>query len=391
MTVEGERLTVLHRAAERISASLVELELDSSRKLLEASMLEGESAARWAMASDAMTELWRQRGLLEELLARADEAERCKHGEELRKLLTGPSIELSSADVPLAERTLLGTVRSVERCSADDLIVAMSTTFDEVKAVLTAFSAAWDWLLPGMETARRLMSECTQRADGLGDTRRLELETVGQRVRQLGAAVMSDPLSLTRNEVDAAIGALRSICDDLEEIGALRERFDVLILEARELLERLSAAEREAQVAHEESARKIAYPPVPPVPSVPPGLGAELTAIVEMGERGAWSDAHRELGDWNARTRALLDDVVKSREANRAPVVARDQFRALLEAYQVKAKRLGLLEEAEMADLWARAHDALYTAPTDLAIAAQLVRRYQELLTGLRPPGERTS
>src|SRR5438445_182037 len=66
------KLDQLREAAERIKANLVELELDSSRQLLEASTLEGESAARSSAASDALTELWRRHGLLEALLQHAD-------------------------------------------------------------------------------------------------------------------------------------------------------------------------------------------------------------------------------------------------------------------------------------------------------------------------------
>jgi hypothetical protein len=46
----------------------------------------------------------------------------------------------------------------------------------------------------------------------------------------------------------------------------------------------------------------------------------------------------------------------------------------------VKARRLGLVEDPELEQTFARAHKALYTAPTDLALVAQLVRRYQELI-----------
>jgi hypothetical protein len=56
----------------------------------------------------------------------------------------------------------------------------------------------------------------------------------------------------------------------------------------------------------------------------------------------------------------------------------------LLDAYQVKAKRLGLLEDVLVADAFARAQAALYNAPTDLNVAAQLVRAYQETING--PP-----
>ena len=66
------RLADLHQASERISANLVDLEIDSGRQLLEATRLQGQSAIRWAAASQALTELWRRHGLLESLLTRAD-------------------------------------------------------------------------------------------------------------------------------------------------------------------------------------------------------------------------------------------------------------------------------------------------------------------------------
>ena len=43
-----EKLKTLRDAVERIGQNLVDLEVDSSRKLLEATKLSGESASRWA-------------------------------------------------------------------------------------------------------------------------------------------------------------------------------------------------------------------------------------------------------------------------------------------------------------------------------------------------------
>jgi hypothetical protein len=388
MPAEAERLAALRRAAERISASLVELELDSSRQLLEASALEGESAARWAVASDALTELWRRRGLLEELLERADEAERARRTGELRSLVGGASIELAGSDVPLAERTLLGTVRNVERCSPSELIASMSSAFDEVKVVLGAFAAAWEKLVPSVETVRALRQDCERLAGELGESAGDELETAERVVGRLTAAMRSDPLSISASEIDTLMGSLSALRDELAETADLQRRLDVRVLEARELLERLSTAAHEAQAAHEEAVLKVSHPAAPLVHPVPPELGAELEAIVELAQRGAWTEARRGLETWAARTRALLDEAVQARRANRAPLEARDQFRALLDAYQVKAKRLGRLEDPDVADLGARAHRALYTAPTDLAVAARLVRAYQEALRGVRPDAE---
>jgi hypothetical protein len=104
-----------------------------------------------------------------------------------------------------------------------------------------------------------------------------------------------------------------------------------------------------------------------------------------LARSGGWREAHRRLERWTSDTRALLADAEEALRANRAPIEARNQLRALLEAYQVKAARLGRIENSELERIFAEAQQALYTAPTDLALAAQLVRRYQELLNGARP------
>jgi hypothetical protein len=48
----------------------------------------------------------------------------------------------------------------------------------------------------------------------------------------------------------------------------------------------------------------------------------------------------------------------------------------------VKAKHLGMIEDPVLIQIFEQAHEALYTAPTDLALVSQLVRRYQQTLNG---------
>ena len=112
-------------------------------------------------------------------------------------------------------------------------------------------------------------------------------------------------------------------------------------------------------------------------------LAAELDEIASLARSGAWRDARHRLDAWTSRTDALIDQARQAVRANRAPIEARNQFRALLEAYQVKAERLGVVEDPELEHIFARTHEALYTAPTDLALVAQLVRRYQERITSV--------
>jgi hypothetical protein len=88
------------------------------------------------------------------------------------------------------------------------------------------------------------------------------------------------------------------------------------------------------------------------------------------------------------RVAVRQDEAQRLLRASRVPIEARNQLRALLDAYQVKAKRLGMVEEREVADAYRRAQAALYTAPTDLNVAAQLVRTYQEMINGSPAPSE---
>ena len=383
-----QTLQRMHSAAEWISANLVELEIDSTRRLLESSMLEGESAVRWSAASDAITELWRRHALLEDLLQRMDRLHGSRRADELRSVLEAPSIELASSDVPLAERTLLGAPQVADRCSPDELLRSMSAAFDEVKTVVSAIGSAWETLIPKLDAARRLRQETSQLAAELGETGGPDLDSASDTLDRLSASVTTDPLSVAPDAVDGLVRALHAVRDDLEGISALKRGFEAAILDARALLERLRTAIREAQAAHEELLIKISVRATPAAPKARGELETELTGIAELAQRGAWREARRALADWTARSNELLDDARRALDANRAPIDARNQFRALLEAYQVKAKRLGLVEDPQLEDIFARAREALWNAPTDLALAAQLVRSYQQALAGSPPSRE---
>ena len=65
----------------------------------------------------------------------------------------------------------------------------------------------------------------------------------------------------------------------------------------------------------------------------------------------------------------------------------RNQLRGRLDGYRAMAIRRGLVEDGQLAALHARARDALYTAPTDLADAEALVQAYREALP--REPADR--
>jgi hypothetical protein len=382
-------LTRLREASERIAANLVELEIDSSRQLLDVSTLDGTSAARWSAASAALTDLWAWRGQLDGLLERAEKLRRGPWGaNELRSLLSGPSIELTRSEVPLAERDLLGSPEISVRCTASELLERMSSAFDLAKTVVAQFGAASDALMPRLAAARAALDEAQALAGSLEESERSDLEEASGRLNRLTAALSADPLSVVPAEVDRLVDSLETIRRDLESTAALRGELDARLADGRARLASLRTMIEEGRAVHEELLVKISVPSAPPPPELPDDLSAELHEIARLARSGAWHEARRELDRWTARTAVLLDDAQRALRANRAPIEARNQLRALLEAYQVKAGRVGASEDPELERIFAQAHHALYTAPTDLAQVAQLVRRYQELVSGAGPARE---
>lgn len=377
-----QRLTDLHQASERISANLVDLEIDSGRQLLEATRLEGHSAARWSAASAALTELWRRHGLLEALLARADELQSSRRTDQLASLLRDRSIELASSEVPLARRDLLASAEQTERCSPEELLASMSAAFDEVNAVVSEIGSVWEQLVPALDDARRRLQTAIQLAGEMGEGNRRDLESVAQDLSAIGASVTTDPLSVRAADVDALAHRLGAIQAELEADAAVKRGFEAKIMEAREALERLRWLRNEARTAREELMIKISVAAAPPAPRGDEEGDREIAEIAALAQRGAWSAARSALDTWTARIDLRLDEARRLLEASRVPIEARNQLRALLDAYQVKAKRLGVLEDGPVADAFARAQAALYNAPTDLNLAAQLVRAYQAMING---------
>jgi hypothetical protein len=290
--------------------------------------------------------------------------------------------------VPLAQRSLLDSASAADRCTPDELLRQMSDAFDLVKRVISRIGAVWDELTPQVEQGRRLLAETAALAEQVGEGGRRDLDTARQSLEVLQHRLSADPLAVGGREVERVVVSLTDIHRELEGSAALMRELDPQLLSARQLLERLRAEAEEGRAANAEVTVKIAAPAVPAPLELPEQLDGELARVATLARHGAWRDARAALDGFTSRATALLVDAERIVAANRAPIEARNQFRSLLEAYKIKAARLGLVEDPWLEEIFTRAHDALYTAPTDLAEVAQLVRRYQEELGSTRPASE---
>ena len=117
-------------------------------------------------------------------------------------------------------------------------------------------------------------------------------------------------------------------------------------------------------------------------------LESQLQDVEKIARHGAWREARAVLEQWTTRVRSLLDQARQIAAENRAPIETRNELRGLLDASQAKATRLGLIEDPRLSGMFRDAHDSLYTAPTDLVEATELVHRYRHALGQSVPPRE---
>jgi hypothetical protein len=364
------RLSRLEREVEDSAERLLELELDPTRELLEKSSLTGETAAAWATASAAAARAWSDQEVLE------------AHVSRLRDL-RGTRGRLGRDRLHELEEALSERLRvDGERHTAGELLTRSRAGVAQSRALLQAVASVWDALVPRLGSANATLRACAELLDELGAAAPNELADARRRLAGVTDAVAKDPLGASEEPVAAVEASVARVRGEVERMRDFRTGSERLLDEARALLEEARLAARDAEEAHGTALAKISGAELPTPVAPPAELAGELEDAVTLAGAGAWQEAAAALAGWTARATHARDDARRIAAANRAPVEQRDELRGRLGAYQAKARRLRLLEDPGLEALHARAHRLLHTAPTDLREAADLVRRYQEGLSG---------
>jgi hypothetical protein len=380
---ELERLAA---ASASINANLMALEEDPNRQMLEIAPLRGRSAEQWNDAKHAFSDLWELSATFRDFVDRA----RTLRGHrtvpsptverELSELLYSASIALRREDIPLADRDLLGSGRSASRCTPDELVALMRDAFDRTRRVVAAVAIAWDTLVPRVAAMRLALSEARERAGALATESPQPIAGVEQRLRQVAETLLDDPLAVTVQDVELVEAQLDSICVELTRAAELRDGVDAKVSQAHVLMDELRALEADAIAAHETTTAKILEPGIHIPTRWYDGTIAEWEAVQDLVDDERWPAAAAKLDVWTRRTRAEMEEARDFIANARRPLEVRDQLRGRLDAYHAKAARLCLVEVPEVSAAHRPARDALYTAPTDLTRAADLVQDYQDAL-----------
>jgi hypothetical protein len=401
MSREQAAAAVAKATAERdsIQANLLDLDGSFGKRMLAGATLTGESKLRWEAAAADLAALWE---IFNAYAAVVNEAAELVAGAgrlsdrqlaHVTTWLTGASVELTRQQ-PLGRRGLTETGRS--DLTLDAAVQEMKRAFASVAGVVAAAESVWNETADGLgEIGTQLAAAKEQLGDLSDDEVTGALTAAEDELGQLRDALNSDPLALwqggrvdtTRLErlrAQAAAATVRAA-----DLARLRVNARQRISAAQAAVAAATTAREGADAARSAAAAKIARNYLPPPPPEAPDLDVRLATLGKLEAAGRWARLAAELDTIETEAAAATERYRDAGRAAAALLDRREELRGLLDAYQAKSVRLGAAEDTELGKLYAQAHDLLWTAPCDLAIAAAAVRHYQEAilaLTGGRRP-----
>jgi hypothetical protein len=371
--------------SERIAESLVAMDAHPGHRLLRDSALTGLTARRWAEASTAMATLWEQYATYRDLVARAREvrAQRSRPGqeeiEELTHILGGTVVELDSEAVPIERRGLTGPAQVTERITLAELLARMRQAFDTVTAVLAAAESAWSDAIARLDPLDQRMHTVSILAESVGEGDFTSLRRDLEKARELALTDM-----LTAQATDALPEIERRVTDletRLTALARIRDEFGTRLAALESTLSDIEAAEATARQTYTAVVEKIASPGLPaPTGQGSAALRTRLQRLTARQDSAGWAALAREADELERFAAGALDAARTSLRAITGLLDRRAELRGRLEAYQVKAARLGHAEDAELSGLHDEAHKLLFTAPCDLAAATRALNRYRQAI-----------
>jgi chromosome segregation ATPase len=395
MTREQAATAVAAESARRgdIQANLLDLDNSFGKRLLAGASLAGQTKQRWDQATAEMARLWGSFISYSAVIDRAAEllarGRRSSEPElaEITRLLNGLSVQLASAPAPLAQRDLTDIGRS--ELSLAMAVREMKGAFTRVTEVVAAAESVWNAVSAGLDQISAQLAQARQQAAGLADDALAgRLEAAEAELSGLRDVLNRDPLALwQRGRVDTSrLDRLRQQAEvtaaQAGELARLRDDAQGRVTAAGAAAAAAAAAWQDAVTSRERAAAKIAASALPPPPQAA-DLAGRLATLEALMAAGRWSRLAAELEIIEEQAARASRQFRDAQRAAEALLSRRGELRALLDAYQVKAARLGAAEDPTLTSRYDLAHDLLWTAPCDLAAAAGAVTHYQEAIVAL--------
>jgi hypothetical protein len=301
--------------------------------------------------------------------------------QEIERLLTGESIQLSSIQTPLSQRDLLSSNQQISAISPDALLDRMMANFEIARDTLIAIETAWTELESKLVTTHQALIELQQLAQRLQIGVPESLIIAETNFNNIQSQIDRDPLGVNDTFTQDLTPLINNSRRELETLDRQRQQLEADFITARQYLQQLTRLNRDSTDFYTESQAKIKHT----LPSVSPLPAEEIIELERWLERlvakfgaGITSPVRVGLTNWLNKMLAYTISAESALTANRLPLDTRQELRGRLDALIAKALAKGQAEDPILTDLATQARQVLYTSPTDLTVAIDLVRKYEQ-------------
>jgi hypothetical protein len=352
--------------------------------------LTGITQVRVTPAIEAMNELFQHLDLLNQTIERASQLRKQlprflasdQKIQEIAQILTTPSIQLSIVSTPLAQRGLLSAAETAEAIAPEKLLMVMTNAFQVAKNVVLAVDAAWLNLEPSLAAAEAEIISLQNDAERLNQGSLSELATLQKAIASLRSTLDSDPLGVSANFDQEIKPLLAQVRTTLQQLVHQKRQIQDKITAAHNHLTALTKLQAASTTAYAESQIKVTNPSLqtPLARAQIEALSLWLTRLESKFHEGLLNPVSIGLENWITKVKQCMITEEQAYHVNLAPLETRQELRGRLDVLKAKALGRGVVEDAILVELAQTAKQLLYTRPTDLSKAAQLISQYEKRL-----------
>ncbi len=303
--------------------------------------------------------------------------------EEIQYLLTQASIQLPSIHQPLSQRDLLSPNLQIQAISVANLLASMISGFSTARDTLISVDRAWEKLASQSIAIDRELINIQQLVQELQVPIPPALIAVKTNFTNLQLEIDRDPLGVNDTFSQELLPLIDRTRQELATLSNQRQQLQAELIFARQRLVELQQLDRDSILANTESQAKIKHS-LPIVPPLPPeeliAIEQWLTRLETNFQAGNIAPTQVGLRNWLNRVETATVAAQTALTANRLPLETRQELRGRLDALTAKAVAKRKAEDPILADLAIQAREKLYTSPTALDLAIDLVERYQQQL-----------
>ncbi len=303
--------------------------------------------------------------------------------EEIKQMLTGSSIQLPAVQTPLAQRELLTVIQTVNKVTPDQLLQVMTNTFSVARDAVLAVDAAWSKLDETLVNAQAQIQQLEKLAVSLNQDQNAELLQLKAVVTSQYQHIEQDPLGVSENWEQQIEPMLIQVRSTLAQVAKQKIQVREKMAIAQDMLEQLKIIYTKSLAIFAETQEKIVDNSIRPTPLTQVQIDALSQWLIRLEtkyQEGIVNPVIIGLDNWLLKAKECITTIEEADINNNHLLQTRRELRGRLSALEAKAQAKGLIENVTLVTLAKQTQKLLYTRPTPLAQAIELVSQYEKQL-----------